>query len=190
MAVAIAGKLNIIERKYKNGSGSFYIGELETEIGNFSIRNDALMQFNPGSYAGNYMITRIYPHTSPGPANRIFLETRAELDWAALAILSESALDDTPSIAVEAAAQAEETVIEQAQQVDVKPAQSEGLFSDDDAEMVCSLSALETLLAASAPVIKLDRSLSSGDGFREMVSKVKGTGLYRFEFTDQSWVRK
>lgn len=87
MAVEVNGTLNIIER---NGSrGAFNVAELVTDIGAFNIKHPVLDQFFPGSFTGQFIITKIYnkPNQWRG---QVFINLYADLDWAELEILAQS----------------------------------------------------------------------------------------------------
>ncbi len=192
MSIAVPGKLNIIERKYRNGSGSFFIGELDTDVGKFSIRNDVLMQFETGSYEGNFMVARIFPHSFTTQDNRIFTEIRADLDWEALRIMAETELLEPPSIVQEAVAQAEEAAIEQEQVEQPRPDRiTTAAPSVGDEALIADMEALEQQLADQVAVIKLDSAIAAADrdAFRSLIKRIKATGQYRFSPDNQSWLR-
>ena len=87
MSIAINGTLNIMER---HGSrGAFNVAELDTDIGAFNVKHPVLDQFDPGSFSGQFIITKIYnkPNQWRG---QVFINLYADLDWAALEILAES----------------------------------------------------------------------------------------------------
>ena len=192
MAIPVVGKLSIIERNLKDGSGSFVIGELETELGTFGVRNDVLTQFEPGTYEGVFHLVSVFQYRYSSRDKRIsFTEIHAELDWEALRIMSEVESISPPSSFTEAAAEAEEAEIEQKREIEapdtVTAPKFESLYKNTDVDLISSLTKLEEALDASAPCIKLDSSLSRGGCFGEMVKRVKETKLYRFDFATQSW---
>lgn len=76
MAITLAGKLSI---KAINGSrGTFSVGDLVTEIGNFRVKDALLDEFDPGSYQGQFVIGSIYP-ASYTWRGKVSIEVRAKI---------------------------------------------------------------------------------------------------------------
>ena len=76
MSISLPGTLRI---KRINGShGPFCVGDLETEIGEFRVKDAVLDQFDEGTYAGQFWIAQIFPwsYTAYG---RMVIEIRAKL---------------------------------------------------------------------------------------------------------------
>jgi Protein of unknown function (DUF3275) len=57
----IHGKLLV--KIVKGSRGPFAVGDLATSIGDFKIKSAILDQFEEGSYAGDFLVTRIYPRS-------------------------------------------------------------------------------------------------------------------------------
>lgn len=84
--VVISGSLTIREINGRNGP--FKVGKLNTQLGEFAIKDALLDQYNPGMYEGNFGIGRIYPSYYVA-GGRIVVEVRASLENMAL-----SGIDD------------------------------------------------------------------------------------------------
>ncbi|HRJ52202.1 MAG TPA: DUF3275 family protein [Candidatus Thiothrix moscowensis] len=82
-AVVVPGTL-IIRDVPKRAGGSFKVGKLSTQLGQFEVKNPELDQYDAGTYSGNFAIERIYPsHYIAG--GKIVIEMRAVLSSFALA---------------------------------------------------------------------------------------------------------
>ncbi|QNM95505.1 DUF3275 family protein [Chitinimonas koreensis] len=77
MPVTLPGRLTIIERSGRNGR--FCVGNLVTELGEFVVKDSTLDQYGQGTYAGRFVIARIYPKTYTFQ-NRLFIDIVATLD--------------------------------------------------------------------------------------------------------------
>ena len=86
MSVVVSGTLTIREIIGRNGP--FKVGKLNTQLGEFAVKDALLDQYNPGTYEGNFGIGRIYPSYYVA-GGRIVVEVRASLENMAL-----SGIDD------------------------------------------------------------------------------------------------
>jgi len=84
--VVISGSLTIREVNGRNGP--FKVGKLNTQLGEFAVKDALLDQYNPGTYEGNFGIGRIYPSYYVA-GGRIVVEVRASIENMAL-----SGIDD------------------------------------------------------------------------------------------------
>lgn len=72
--ISINGKLTV---KVINGrNGAFRVGSLRSEIGEFSLKDKLLDQYEEGTYEGMFVIERIFP-SSYLAGNRVVTEIRA-----------------------------------------------------------------------------------------------------------------
>ncbi len=79
--IKLSGVLTI--RVINGRFGDFRIGRLLTDIGEFSVKDAVLDQYDEGSYEGEFGVIKIYPsHYSTG--GRLVVEVRAELGSIAL----------------------------------------------------------------------------------------------------------
>lgn len=74
--IRVPGTLIVNRREGRNGS--FSVGELITQIGEFKVKDTALDQFEPGEYKGDFVIKWIEPITNTW-RGRVFVENRATL---------------------------------------------------------------------------------------------------------------
>ena len=74
--IKVPGTLIVNRREGRNGS--FSVGELITQIGEFKVKDTALDQFEPGEYKGDFVIKWIEPITNTW-RGRVFVENRATL---------------------------------------------------------------------------------------------------------------
>lgn len=59
--ISIEGTLAI--RKINGRNGDFSVGELQTSIGVFAVKDTVLDQYDEGKYKGIFMVNRIAPHS-------------------------------------------------------------------------------------------------------------------------------
>ena len=59
MPISLPGKLRI--KRINGSNGSFCVGDLETEIGEFRVKDAVLDQFDEGVYTGQFWIQQIFP---------------------------------------------------------------------------------------------------------------------------------
>ena len=187
MSFQMIGKLNIKERMLKNGNGSFMVAELVGEEGTFSVKNDVLVQFTPGSYEGSFTVQKFFSKPYVTGSGQVIVETRAILDWDALSIMAQSEnLEDSGSLDVSAAV-AESVAENEASghasfdDAPVKPKATFSGFESDD--LISDKAFLENAIAQGDAEIKLDPTMPE---FRALIGKVKEAG-YRFNPKKQSW---
>lgn len=187
MTFQIVGKLNIKERKLKNGTGSFMVAELVGEEGTFSVKNDVLEQFTPGSYEGSFSVQKFFSKPYVTGSGQVIVETRAILDWDALSIMAQSeTLEESSSLEVSAtvAEGIEENKLPQStyDEESVKNDAASSGFEPDD--LIFNKEHLENAIAQGKEGIKLDRSAPE---FRALVRMIKDAGYQYFNPKKQSW---
>lgn len=76
MSISLPGKLRV--KRITGANGPFCVGDLETEIGDFRVKDAILDQFDEGLYEGQFWIQQIFPwsYTAYG---RMTIEIRAKL---------------------------------------------------------------------------------------------------------------
>jgi hypothetical protein len=82
-------------KRIKGANGPFCVGDLLTDIGEFRVKDPILDQFEEGSYAGRYLIQRIFPW-SYASNGRLVLEVRARLADLHVHSGTERALPEAP----------------------------------------------------------------------------------------------
>lgn len=76
MSITIPGVLNV--KSIQGRNGTFSVGDLRTEIGEFRIKDTLLDEFEPGQYTGRFVISQIFPQ-SYSWQGRVSIEVRAKL---------------------------------------------------------------------------------------------------------------
>ena len=79
--ITVSGSLSV--KTISGRHGDFNVGRLLTEIGEFSVKDTLLDQYDEGTYQGEFGINRIFPsHYMTG--SRLVIEIRAVLETVAL----------------------------------------------------------------------------------------------------------
>lgn len=92
--INIEGTLTI--RVINGRKGAFSVGELETSIGKFAIKDAILDQYDQGSYKGLFTVAKIFPYASTpsyGACMAVF-EIRAVLDHFTLYDVDDAPVED------------------------------------------------------------------------------------------------
>lgn len=201
--IRVPGTLIINRRTGRNGS--FSVGDLVTDIGEFKVKDTALDQYEPGEYKGDFIIKWIEPHSNTW-RGRVFIENRATLQD----IIIFDAVEDLGTAEASAAAMTppetdplEESTGSSERPADVSntsgvkmaTATSDSLHQQDSAEAgSADLTAEQRVLLgdelaelyAQRQRIKLDPTVDR-EVFRKQRDLLKACG-YRFDSTQQDWV--
>ncbi len=179
----ISGALSI--RTINGRNGDFAVGRLVTEIGEFSVKDTILDQYDEGKYEGEFGISRIYPaHYIAG--NRLIVEVRAVLESVALTGI-DNQLDSDPAMVI--------TEPDPVDEVQPKPLaqpeqHSEPAALDTDTESDGDIDPdvrLFGTLWPLGPSIKLDPTVDRSL-FRQQRNRLKELG-YSFQAVGQIWVK-
>lgn len=92
--IKLSGSVHI--RSIDGRNGSFNVGRLTTEIGEFAVKR-GIEEFDPGAYSGEFTISRIYP-ASYVIGGRSIVEVRADIEAIALVDV-DTTIDEQESIA-------------------------------------------------------------------------------------------
>lgn len=194
--IKLSGVLFI--RSIQGRNGPFSVGRLVTGIGEFSIKDALLDQYDEGRYEGEFGISRIYP-SSYLAANRMVIEVRATLETMALA-----AIDDLPADAGAPLPEPDPMETEPlpppqpappppanptmaagggpAEGGDAQPATATASIPADDEDRP-----LFGVLWPLGATVKLDTTVERGL-FRRQKDRLKALG-YRFNAVGQTWTR-
>ena len=93
MSITIEGSLRI--KRINGSNGPFCVGDLNSEIGEFRVKDSVLDQFEEGVYAGRFTVSRIFPW-SYSANGRMVLEVRAKLDDLEISDGSEQVIPESP----------------------------------------------------------------------------------------------
>jgi hypothetical protein len=95
--IKLSGSVHI--RSIDGRHGSFNVGRLTTEIGEFAVKR-GIEEFDPGAYSGEFTISRIYP-ASYVIGGRSIVEVRADIEAIALVDVDTTIDKQEPIAAVE-----------------------------------------------------------------------------------------
>ncbi|WP_369177962.1 DUF3275 family protein [Candidatus Thiodubiliella endoseptemdiera] len=73
-------KGTLVVRKIFGKYGEFAIGSIQTPIGDFSVKQAELDEYEEGTYEGRFVISRIQTVSGGFGTNKLILESRATLD--------------------------------------------------------------------------------------------------------------
>ncbi len=202
MSISLSGTLRI--KRINGSNGPFCVGDLETEIGEFRVKDAVLDQFDEGTYNGQFWITQIFPwsYTAYG---RMVIEIRAKL--ADLQIEGQrrnggnkeieepdpvkEAPSATPAPALpqaspeEVSGQSEPASSEQQAetQTDSNPAEHDSAVSDDPDLALFGAELYASVQAGQG--VKLDPTIDRIQ-FRQQRDRLKALH-YKFDAGSQSW---
>ena len=195
MSISLPGTLRI--KRINGSNGPFCVGDLETEIGEFRVKDAVLDQFDEGTYAGQFWITQIFPwsYTAYG---RMVIEIRARLadlqiegqrrNGGNKEIEEPDPVKETPSAAPAPAlpqASPEEAAGQSEQQAGAQtdPAEHDSAASDDPDLALFGAELYASVQAGQA--VKLDPTIDRIQ-FRGQRDRLKALH-YKFDAGSQSW---
>lgn len=76
MSIIVNGSITIVRKSGKRGD--FNVGDLNTEIGEFEVKDALIEEFDPGKYTGRFVIDWIQPDSFTY-RGRVFVKNRAKL---------------------------------------------------------------------------------------------------------------
>lgn len=186
--------------------GRFSAGTLETSMGTFKVSDAALDQFEPGTYDGEFLVTRIYYKTSQW-RNGLFVSLMAEIATNGYLIAS---ADESPAEGAQVPpAQAEPDMAEPEHGTAGEPATATQFSKkskvardagstlngqQQTATIPADLEGLQDLFGieiapqvqARASAIALDAAIEDRFKFRKQRDCLKELG-YRFQVANQTW---
>ena len=191
--VRVEGSLTVLRR---NGArGSFSVGDLVTNIGEFKVKDAILDQFEPGEYVGEFIIKWIQPATFTW-RGRVSVENRATLadiivhtaderkDVPQAQAPERDPMDERPEPAP-APEPAAPAVNNAPAPVPVESAQASAAPPDSADEDVALFGAELHELFTQRAQVKLDPTLDR-ELFRKQRDRLKAAG-YRFDPKQQAW---
>jgi hypothetical protein len=184
--ISIHGKLAI---KIINGrNGAFRVGALQSDIGEFSIKDKLLDQYEEGAYEGMFVIERIFP-SSYLAGNRVVTEIRAivshidltgaemrpvEVETVEPDPLEEEKVDKTESSEKAAHKREDDVQSESTEETD-------RASGDPDKDLF-------GLLWPLGETVKLDATIDRVK-FRQQRDRLKALG-YQFKPISQTWIKE
>lgn len=169
----LSGVLTI--RTIDGRNGPFNVGRLVTDLGEFSVKETILDQYEQGKYEGDFGISRIYPayYVAGG---RLVVEVRATLETMALAGIDALSPDDVAPVAEP------DPIEENAATTTEQPA------AEDRTPVSSDVDPDETLFGELWPLgtrVKLDPTVDR-TRFRRQKEQLKLLG-YQFQPLGQYW---
>ena len=201
MSITIEGSLRI--KRINGSNGPFCVGDFNSEIGEFRVKDSVLDQFEEGVYSGHFTVSRIFPW-SYSANGRMVLEVRAKLEDLQIRDGNEQVIPEPPQEPDPADEPKAESAPPAASEVPVpavpsaaadavvpqagpEPAQPDGaapvteagdeaLFGD---ELFARVAARES--------VKLDPNLDDRRRFRQQRDRLKHGLDYGFIAEEQAW---
>lgn len=182
MSIVVSGSLTIREIFGRNGV--FKVGRLLTQLGEFSVKDALLDQYDPGTYDGNFGIGRIYPSYYVA-GGRIIVEVRASVENMVLSGIDDQLPEETTFTEPDPV----DTEIVTVEPVDTKPSSSESdtQNADDNKSKLDSDTELFGSLIPLADSVKLDPTVKR-TVLRVQCDRLKALG-YKFQPATQTWCK-
>lgn len=91
-------KGTLVVKKIHGRYGEFAVGSIQSPIGDFSVKQKELDQFEEGIYQGKFTISNIQASTSSFGSNKLILENRAELAAIHIDVIDETEVEETTEV--------------------------------------------------------------------------------------------
>ncbi|MCG5526545.1 DUF3275 family protein [Ectothiorhodospira haloalkaliphila] len=163
--IKLSGK--VVIKTIDGRHGPFNVGRLLTEIGEFSAKR-GIEEFDPGTYAGEFAISRIYPANYIA-GGRSIVEVRADIDAIALIDVDTRTVPSEPEPPIEAA--------------DAEPEAAGAPANEDDAALFSPAGLWPLPQAPFKLDPTVDRSL-----LRRQATRLKELG-FQFNPVGRSWTQ-
>ena len=195
MSISVRGTL-VVQRK-RGRKGEFNVGDLSTEIGEFEVKDALIEEYEPGRYAGEFVIRWIEPDSFSW-RGKVFVKNRASLDAIYIDEADESEGAATPALPPEPdPADLPPATDGDAHDANKRPASTSAkpprsapaasagtLTSGADEDPALFGAELFELLASRQPM-KLDPTIDRVQ-FRQQRDRLKALG-YAFNVKNQTW---
>ena len=170
--------------------GVFNVGKLQTDIGEFTIKDKALEQFDPGVYEGEFMIELIEAQATRWKGG-YFNEVVAKIADGGYNINNEtdgrvdtSTQSEPDPLDAEQGMRQVATPQVEPSKASLKPTKTKSPASDPVDMSIYDADMLEAIQAQG--IVKLDSSIEDRELFRKQRDGLKALG-YRFNFKEQNW---
>jgi len=188
--IKLRGTLSI--RTINGRNGDFNIGRLTTEIGEFSVKDAELEQYDEGRYEGEFGVEQIYP-TSYVAGGRMVMEVRARIGlWSLDGIDDLHPEDEAPIVEPDPVDELPTPVATPAVEPSAPEAEDKQAEpSEDTSEPKVSEDEIASLFGTLWPLgdeVKLDPTVDR-TRFRAQKDHIKSID-YKFRPLDQVWVKK
>lgn len=186
--IKLTGLLTI--KSITGRNGPFSIGRLATELGEFTVKDTLLEQYDPGKYEGDFGISRIYPY-SYAAAGGVRVEIRACVETISLAGIGKLSAEEEHAVTVESDPLDDTPVVTEMRAVP-HPGKTEidrpQAFEPSDGDDTNTTD--RALFGTSWPLgseVKLDPTVDRAR-FRSQRDRLRSLG-YRFQAVGQVWVK-
>ena len=197
MSISIEGSLRI--KRINGANGPFCVGDLNSEIGEFRVKDSVLDQFEEGVYSGRFAVSRIFPW-SYSANGRMVLEVRAKLDDLQISDGNEQAIPesqpepdpaDEPEAKIAPAAAPEvptpQAPTDAAEATEAAPAQQQGAAPATEAGDEALFGEELYARVAAREAVKLDPAIDDRRQFRQQRDRLKHGLDYGFIAEHQAW---
>ncbi|MFA0053236.1 DUF3275 family protein [Vibrio echinoideorum] len=186
--VQVPGTLTI--KTVSGRYGDFNVAMLDTDIGQFSVRDAVLDEYSEGTYQGTFGLQRIYPG-SYQTSNRFVIETRAELNGIWLSDYKEEALPRDEPMEEDPLAKERKAQQQLTEQRDVA---SQALASSQESQedLVSLFGALWPLPSHIGDIVKLTPEVGRevmGKQLAYLKRRINDERVWKFEPKAQHWMR-
>ncbi|MEZ9200864.1 DUF3275 family protein [Vibrio sp. 10N.261.46.E12] len=187
--VQVPGTLTI--KTVSGRYGDFNVAMLDTDIGQFSVRDAVLDEYSEGTYQGTFGLQRIYPG-SYQTSNRFVIETRAELNGIWLSDYKEEALPRDEPMEEDPLAKERKAQQQLTEQRDVA---SQALASSQESQedLVSLFGALWPLPSHIGDIVKLTPEVGRevmGKQLAYLKRRINDERVWKFEPKAQHWMRQ
>ena len=170
--------------------GVFNVAKVQTDIGEFTIKDKALEQFDPGVYEGEFMIELIEAQATRWKGG-YFNEVVAKIADGGYNINNEtdgrvdtSTQSEPDPLDAEQGMRQVATPQVEPSKASLKPTKTKSPASDPVDMSIYDADMLEAIQAQG--IVKLDSSIEDRELFRKQRDGLKALG-YRFNFKEQNW---
>lgn len=186
--VQVPGTLTI--KTVSGRYGDFNVAMLDTDIGQFSVRDAVLDEYSEGTYQGTFGLQRIYPG-SYQTSNRFVIETRAELNGIWLSDYKEEALPRDEPMEEDPLAKERKAQQQLTEQRDVA-SQALASSQENQEDLVSLFGALWPLPSHIGGIVKLTPEVGRevmGKQLAYLKRRINDERVWKFEPKAQHWMR-
>lgn len=166
-------KGTLVVRKIYGKYGEFAIGTIQSPIGEFSVKQSELDEYEEGTYEGRFVISKIQTVSGGFGTNKLILESRATLD-----VIHIDEIDEAP---VEVITEADP--ITESSDIDFDKVAASTKPKDEDLQSLFNVAEIATI--EQGEQIALDPTNDRGT-LRQQQNHLKSNG-WKFNMQGQSW---
>jgi hypothetical protein len=167
-------KGTLVVRKIFGRYGEFAIGAIQTPIGEFSVKQAGLDEYEEGTYDGRFVISNIQTVSGGFGTNKLIIESRATLDQIYI-----DTIDETPVMSV-----TEADPITEDKDIDFKKVEASTKSSTDE-DLYNLFNAQEVATIEQKEQVTLDPTNDRGI-LRQQQNYLKSNN-WKFNMQEQAW---